>query len=87
MTHMGSSAKWINLVMTIYSEASAYVALNGIQGETFILERSVCQGCLLALYLYLLVANVLGRMLDNPTRISRPQTTGWDDPHQPNVRG
>ena len=68
MLHMGFSHTWTNRVMTLYTNAFAAVNLNDEAGETFEIERSVCQRCPLAFYLYLLVAHVLGYMLDDPRR-------------------
>lgn len=65
---MGFSDHWVNLVMALYTEASAAVILNGRVGKNFTLQRSVRQGCPLAPYLYLSVADVLGHMLDDETR-------------------
>lgn len=68
MLHMGFSDHWVNLIMSLYSEASATVLLNGQPGSTFKLQRLVRQGCPLAPYLYILVADVLGHMLDDEFR-------------------
>jgi hypothetical protein len=68
MLHMGFSNHWVQLVMALYTDAYVTVILNGQTGSTFALERSVCQGCPLAPYLYLLVTDVLVRMLDDRRR-------------------
>lgn len=68
MTHIGFYEHWVNLVLLLYREASAAVILNGRVGKKFNLQRSVRQGCPLAPYLYILVADVLGHMLDDEER-------------------
>ena len=66
MIAMGFHNKWINQVMALYSNASAAVIVNGEQSKTFLLQRSVRQGCPLAPYLFLLTVDVLGQMLQHP---------------------
>jgi hypothetical protein len=68
MRKMGFADIFIAWIMALYKEASALVLLNGAAGPTFELERSVRQGCPLAPYLYLLIADVLGHMLEDPKR-------------------
>ncbi len=45
---------------------SLSVKVNREPVEDFRLTRSVRQGCLLVLYLFILSTNVLGHMLDDP---------------------
>ena len=66
MEAMGFHDKWINQVMSLYTNASAAVIVNGEQSQTFQLQRSVRQGCPLAPYLFLLTVDVLGQMLQHP---------------------
>lgn len=66
MVTMGFHEKWIGQVMSLYNNASASVIVNGEQSQTFMLQRSVRQGCPLAPYLFLLTVDVLGQMLQHP---------------------
>lgn len=52
--------------MALNKEAAATITMNGQNGPLFKIERSVCQGCPLAPYLFLFVADVLRYMLDDP---------------------
>jgi hypothetical protein len=58
--------KWIRWVSSLYTLASSTIKLNGVEGSTFPLTRSVRQGCPLSPYLFILVTDVLGHMLDDP---------------------
>lgn len=66
MERMGFSITWINQVMSLNTNASAAIIINGEQSTTFRLQRSVRQGCPLAPYLFLLTVDVLGQMLQHP---------------------
>ena len=66
MEKMGFGAIWIQRVMSLNLNASATVVVNGEQSKAFNLQRSVRQGCPLALYLFLLTVDVLGQMLQHP---------------------
>jgi hypothetical protein len=66
MKKMGFNDKWIDQVMSLNKNATATVIVNGEQSPTFKLQRSVCQGCPLAPYLFLLTVDVLGQMLQHP---------------------
>lgn len=68
MIPMGFPLGWVELVMSLYNEATASVVLNGTLGEPFSLQRSVRQGRPLAPYLYLIAADVNGHMVDDPAR-------------------
>jgi hypothetical protein len=57
--------KWIKWVSSLYWLASLLVKVNRESGKDFKLSRSVRQGCPLAPYLFVLVADVLGHMLDD----------------------
>jgi hypothetical protein len=64
---MEISTKWIQWTSTLYENARTNVLMNGaIRIKEFSMERVIGQGCPLAPYLYLLVANVLNAMLINP---------------------
>lgn len=67
MTTMGFHPKWIKQVMSLNTNASTTVIVNGEQSRTFKLKRSVRQGCPLAPYLFLLTVDVLGQMLQHPS--------------------
>jgi len=58
--------QWIKWVNSLYGSASSAIKLNGVEGRTFPLARSVKQGCPLSPYLFILATDVLGHMLDNP---------------------
>ena len=66
MEAMGCSLTWIAWVRCLYSSAESKVLVNGHSGHSFQLHRSVCQGCPLAPYLFLIAANVLPLMLNDP---------------------
>ena len=66
MAKMGFHATWISQVMSLNENASASVIVNGEVSKTFRLHRSVRQGCPLAPYLFLLIVDVLGQMLQHP---------------------
>ena len=66
MAKMGFHNQWIKQVMSLNTNASASINLNGEISKTFSLQRSVRQGCPLAPYLFLLTVDVLGQMLQHP---------------------
>ena len=66
MAKMGFHNQWIKQVMSLNTNASASINLNGEISKTFSLQRSVRQGCSLAPYLFLLTVDVLGQMLQHP---------------------
>jgi hypothetical protein len=57
---------WIQWISSLYWLVSSSVKVNGEPREDFRLVRSVRQGCPLAPYLFILVMDVLGHMLDDP---------------------
>jgi hypothetical protein len=64
LSKLGFNPKWIKWVSSLYWLASSLVKVNEESGEDFKLSRSGKQGCMLAPYLFILVADVLGHMLD-----------------------
>jgi hypothetical protein len=52
-------------VSSLYKLISSAIKLNGVEGSTFPLAKSVRQGCPLSPYLFILAMNVLGHMLDD----------------------
>jgi len=53
------------VVSSLYKSASSAIKLNGVEGSTFPLGRSVKQGCSLSPYLFILATDVLGHMFDD----------------------
>ena len=59
MRTQGFSEEWISWTSSLYKGAHTSVLVNGQPGPEFEMERGVRQGCPLAPYLYLFVADVL----------------------------
>jgi len=66
LAKLGFNSTWVNWVRTFYHEASSTIKINGEVGSVFQLTRSVRQGCPLAPYLFIIVTDVLGHMLEDP---------------------
>jgi len=66
MRKLGFSNEWIQWTTTSYEEAETSVVVNRQKGKSFQMERVVCQGCPIAPYIYLFVANNLGYMSFDP---------------------
>jgi len=66
LARLGFCPKWIRWVSSLYASALSSIKLNGVEGSTFPLDRSVRHGCPLSPYLFILATDVLGHMLDDP---------------------
>ncbi len=66
LSRLGFSPKWIQWTRSLYYSASSTIKVNGEAGKAFQLPKLVRHGCPLAPYLFILVTNVLGHMLDDP---------------------
>ena len=63
MEKMGFPMVFIKMVSLLFQDASACVKLNGEPSPYFQIQRSMCQGCLLASYLFLIVEKTLNAMV------------------------
>ena len=63
MADFGIPKEFIAWTKLLFRDASASVKINGSSSPAFAIERGVRQGCLLAPYLFLLVAEVLNAMV------------------------
>jgi len=65
---LGFSDTWVCWVKMLYKAASSAIKVNGIIGpiRNFPLERFVRQGCPLAPYLFILVTDILGYLMEDP---------------------
>lgn len=66
MMKMGFSDTFISWTASLYQGLESAIIVNGESSPAFSLGRAVRQGCPLAPYLYLMVADVLGHMLQDP---------------------
>ena len=66
MKKMGFQDTWIKWIMSLHIEENAAVLINVVKGQTFNLQHSVRQGCSLAPYLFLIAANVIAFVLQDP---------------------
>ena len=62
------------MVSLLFHDASACVKLNGEPSPYFPIQRGVHQGCPLAVYLFLIVAEVLNAMVSQEMRAGRVQS-------------
>ena len=63
MDKLGFPQVFIKMVSLLFYDASACIKLNGESSPYFPIQRGVCQGCPLAPYLFLIVAEVLNAMV------------------------
>jgi hypothetical protein len=64
LNKLGFSSTWIAWVSSLYIDSWYSVGLNGQTSDPFKLTRSIRQGCSLAPFLYLFVADCLGYILE-----------------------
>ncbi|XP_024532423.1 uncharacterized protein LOC112346855 [Selaginella moellendorffii] len=66
MIKQGVLLQFVEWTASLYHSPSSKVTINKTMGQPFKLERSVHQGCPLALYLFLFVADALAYYLARP---------------------
>ena len=67
MAEFGLPGEFISWTKLLFQDASASVKLNGSPSPAFAIERGVRQGCPLAPYLFLIIAEVLNAMVKRGT--------------------
>ncbi len=65
LAKLGFCPEWIRWVSSLYKLASSVIKLNGVEGSTFPLGRSLRHGCPLSPYLFILATGILGHMFDD----------------------
>ena len=65
MSKLGFLDQWVFWSSSLYRHAKSSILVNGKKLPAFPIQRSVCQGCPLAPYLYLLFLNVLTHMFND----------------------
>jgi hypothetical protein len=63
MIRMGFPSEFVDMIKILFRDAEACVKVNGSVSNSFRIERGVRQGCPIAPYLFLIVAEVLNRMV------------------------
>jgi hypothetical protein len=71
MEKLGFPGEFISMTNLLFHEASATVKVNGSQSMSFPIQRGVRQGCPLAPYLFLIMAEVLNSMIKIETAAGR----------------
>ena len=69
LLRLGVPARFVGYVKTLYTNPTACINVNGNLTTSFPLERGVKQGCPLSMLLYALVAETIGKAIDNDTNI------------------
>lgn len=72
MLRIGFPMRWIHAISALYRHASSVVTIGGFLGQSFAISRSVRQGCPLAPYLFLFLAETMHSFLHRRT----PHITG-----------
>ena len=70
---LGFPQVFIRMISLLFQDASACVKLNGEPSPYFLIQRGVRQGCPLAPYLFIIVAEVLNAMVTQELREGRVQ--------------
>ena len=73
MEKLGFPQAFIKMVSLLFHDASACVKINGVPSPYFPIQRGVRQGCPLAPYLFLIVAEALNAMISQEMRAGRIQ--------------
>jgi mannosylglycoprotein endo-beta-mannosidase len=66
LSKLGFNSTWVRWVCTLYLHATSVIIINGEAEPVFQLAQSICQGCPLTPYLFILATDVLGHMLKDP---------------------
>lgn len=69
MEALGFTSQFVDMTRLLFHDAAATVKVNGSLSEEFAIERGVWQGCPLAPYLFLIVAEVLNVMVKAGTSL------------------
>ncbi|XP_015953797.1 uncharacterized protein LOC107478164 [Arachis duranensis] len=77
----GFGSTWRTLVKECIRSASISILVNGLPIKAFKMERELCQGDSLSPFLFVLVVDVLNRMIGEAVRNGQisPLLVGWDD--------
>jgi hypothetical protein len=70
LNKLGFNSTWISWVRALYTDSWCSVGLNGQTSDPFKLTRSIRQGCPLAPFLYLFVADCLGYILEQDEAVT-----------------
>lgn len=73
MEKMGFPLEFIHMVSLFFCDATAVVKVNGTPSPLFAIERGVRQGCPLAPYLFLIIAEILNTMVTKEMELGSVQ--------------